>query len=122
LAVSKSKLQYHTHIGTIIAVSKPISIQSLFLSLAPVITLRQQSLLYHPLPLTPWHTHLFPQSNHLAGIIPYHIDRHIVIAIPSHTTSIHTSPLIQHIFKFKTHSFISHNHKIRRAWPTLTYS
>jgi hypothetical protein len=60
--------------------------------------------------------------NHLAGIIPYHINWHIIIAIPSYTTSTHTSPSIQHILKFKTHSFISTNHKIRRAWPTLTYS
>ncbi len=61
----KIKLQYHTCVGTIIAVSKPISIQSLFLSLVQVITLCQQSLLYHPLPLTPRHTHLFPQSTTL---------------------------------------------------------
>ncbi len=65
LAVSKSKSRYHTRVGTIIALSKPISNQSLFLSLAPVITSRQQSLLYHPLPLTPRHTHLFPQSTTL---------------------------------------------------------
>jgi hypothetical protein len=67
------------------------------------------------------HTSISP-INHLAGIIPYHINWHIIITIPSYTTSTHTSPLIQHIFKFKTHSFISHNHKICHVWLTLTYS
>jgi hypothetical protein len=106
-----------------LAQSLPSQNQSLFnLYFYLLRQLLNHALLCHPLPLTPRHTHLFPQSYHLAGIIPYHIDRHIIIAIPSHTTSTHTSTLIQHIFKFKTHSFISHNHKIRHAWPTLTYS
>lgn len=68
LAVSKSKSRHHTRVGTIIAVSKPICIQSLFLSLAPVITSRQQSLLYQP-----------PCRNHSVSYQLAHHHRHPII-------------------------------------------
>jgi hypothetical protein len=117
IKIATSHLHWHNHCcvkTNLYSISIFISCASYYI--APAIIAVSPSAAH-----TTAHTSIFP-INHLAGIIPYHINWHIIIAIPSYTTSTHTSPSIQHILKFKTHSFISTNHKIRRAWPTLTYS
>ncbi len=115
IAISHSRRHNHCYVKTnLYSISIFISCASYYI--APAIIAVSPSAAH-----TTAHTSISP-IKHLAGIIPYHINWHIIIAIPSYTTSTHTSPLIQHIFKFKTRSFISHNHKICRAWLTLTYS
>ena len=75
LLYQNQKSRHHTRVGTIIAVSKPICIQSLFLSLAPVITSRQQSLLYQP----PCRNHSvsYQLAHHHCHPIIYYINTHL---------------------------------------------
>jgi hypothetical protein len=106
---------YHTCIGTIIAVSRSISIQSLFYLLRRLFHCASNHC--SALPLTPRHTHLFSQSNHPSGINPYHLDWHIIIAIPSYTPSPHTLPSIQYTFK----QLLSSSRLISSSAPITRY-